>query len=81
MARSRPAPCVLSESGRDSTARNCLPTGKGCSGVSRWFPSSLWRRMAAMVPNVVAVETLDGYRLLVQFDDGVVTEVDLSEDL
>ena len=34
-----------------------------------------------MMPSVTAVEALDGYRLRVVFDDGVVCLVDLSDDL
>jgi len=34
-----------------------------------------------MVPRVVSVSALAGFRLRVEFDDGVVTEVDMSDDL
>ncbi len=33
------------------------------------------------IPHVVSVEHLDGYRVLLRFDDGVMGEVDLSEHL
>jgi hypothetical protein len=34
-----------------------------------------------MVPKVIAVVPLDRYALRVEFDDGVVTEVELDDDL
>lgn len=34
-----------------------------------------------MVPRVVGVEARGGYQLRVTFDDGVVTEVDMADDL
>ena len=34
-----------------------------------------------MVHRVTAVEVLDGYRLLLSFEDGLRTEVDFSDDL
>jgi hypothetical protein len=33
------------------------------------------------IPRVVAVEALDGFRLRLEFDDGLVREVDLSAEL
>lgn len=34
-----------------------------------------------MVPRVVSVEARAGYQLRLTFDDGVVTEVDMADDL
>lgn len=33
-----------------------------------------------MIPRVVEVRAVDNYRLHVRFDDGMLTEVDLSDD-
>src|SRR5258708_27451686 len=37
--------------------------------------------MPVMALRVISVEPLDGYRLRLTFDDGVITEADFSDDL
>lgn len=63
------------------TRTSCARTGRGCRGPSRPLPCSRCPSILPVVLRVTNVEPLDGYRLRVSFNDGVVREVDFSEDL
>jgi uncharacterized protein DUF2442 len=55
--------------------------GRELCAWKSWSRSNLSRRIVRMLLRVTSVEPLDGYRLRLTFNDGVVTEADFSNDL